>query len=313
VPYDETVEIELFDWNLIATNDRDGAERKVQDLQQRFDEQQKTLNKLNTQLQELIEAKKRHEDELLEKFRHVLNSKKAKIRDQMRLLSTAKVDRTTGKLRKTALIGNVLSHITAKKVRTTRAGSDTPAPAGRLARKAGKRKAVIDEDVNEEVYQEPKMADEDTDTDRDITHTPDQNTSETETDEGEGQGSEDKPQSAKSKLASHSQAKARSPSAAAPARKTTTRASTSRRPADDESSDSGFEAAPMSQSQSSRVKVSQVSHSHERQKTPPELPPKRELPFGNGRQVGKIAATPAANTKKKEAPVIDDDETDDEL
>jgi len=96
--------IELFDWNLIAANDRDNAERRVQDLQQRLDEQQKTLNKLNAQLQELVEAKKRHEDELLEKFRHLLNSKKAKIRDQMRLLSTAKVDHTTGKSRNTASI-----------------------------------------------------------------------------------------------------------------------------------------------------------------------------------------------------------------
>jgi len=95
--YDENVEIELFDWNVIAIAGRDDSERKVQDLQQRFDEQQEALDKLNTQLQELVEAKKRHEDELLEKFRHLLNSKKAKIRDQMRLLSTAKVDQTTGK------------------------------------------------------------------------------------------------------------------------------------------------------------------------------------------------------------------------
>lgn len=81
---------------MLAANDRDDAERKAQDIQERFHDQQKTLDKLNIQLQELVEAKKQHEDELLEKFRHLLNSKKAKIRDQMRLLSTAKVDQATG-------------------------------------------------------------------------------------------------------------------------------------------------------------------------------------------------------------------------
>jgi hypothetical protein len=58
----------------------------------KFREQQETVSKLNAQLEELIDAKANHETELLEKFRDLLNEKKAKIRDQQRLLATAKVD-----------------------------------------------------------------------------------------------------------------------------------------------------------------------------------------------------------------------------
>jgi len=192
-------------------------------------------------------------------------------------------------------------------VRTTRGGSDTLAPAEKTRRKAGKRKATINDDVDEEIYQtqEPKMANEDTDTDPDVTHTPDQHTSENETDDGEDSATG--PQS--SRPQAPSQAKAQSPLPSA--KKVTTRTSAPRKPADDESSDSGFEAAAASQSQPSRVKASQASQP--KQKTPPELPPKRELPFSKGRQLSNAAITPATTTKKKPAPVIDDDETDDEL
>jgi len=47
---------------------------------------------LTKQLDDLLEAKKEHEDLLLEKVALLLNEKKLKIRDQQRLLSTAKVD-----------------------------------------------------------------------------------------------------------------------------------------------------------------------------------------------------------------------------
>ena len=67
-------------------------EIEVQALSIKYDEQSKTIEKLNQQLEDLIQAKKEHEDALLEKFRELLNSKKLKIRDQQRLLAGAKVD-----------------------------------------------------------------------------------------------------------------------------------------------------------------------------------------------------------------------------
>ena len=67
-------------------------EGEVQDLSARYDEQSKTIQKLNEQLEDLIQSKKTHENALLEKFRELLNTKKLKIRDQQRLLAGAKVD-----------------------------------------------------------------------------------------------------------------------------------------------------------------------------------------------------------------------------
>lgn len=52
---------------------------------------------LQEQLDEFIKAKADSERELLEKFRLLLNSKKLKIRDQQRLLASAKIDPVAGK------------------------------------------------------------------------------------------------------------------------------------------------------------------------------------------------------------------------
>jgi len=94
--YDDTAELGLFDWNILALAERDAAEGLVSSMKHDHVKQQQDVADLRRQLQQLVEAKKHHEDELLEKFRLLLNSKKAKIRDQKRLLSTAKVDRATG-------------------------------------------------------------------------------------------------------------------------------------------------------------------------------------------------------------------------
>jgi len=76
--------------------ERDAAEGLVSSMKHDHVKQQQDVADLRKQLQQLTEAKKHHEDELLEKFRLLLNSKKAKVRDQKRLLSTVKVDRATG-------------------------------------------------------------------------------------------------------------------------------------------------------------------------------------------------------------------------
>lgn len=55
-------------------------------------DQQKTIADLTTQLDDLVKAKKSHQDEMLRKFAALLNTKKLKIRDQQRLLAHAKVD-----------------------------------------------------------------------------------------------------------------------------------------------------------------------------------------------------------------------------
>lgn len=58
-------------------------------------EHQKTIDDLTAQLEDLVKAKKSHQDEMLRKFAALLNTKKLKIRDQQRLLAHSKVDPTT--------------------------------------------------------------------------------------------------------------------------------------------------------------------------------------------------------------------------
>ncbi|KAI4191698.1 MAG: hypothetical protein LQ350_008744, partial [Teloschistes chrysophthalmus] len=58
-------------------------------------EQTKVADKLRAQLEDLISAKQEHEDAILQKCAVLINEKKAKIRDQQRLLATAKPDPET--------------------------------------------------------------------------------------------------------------------------------------------------------------------------------------------------------------------------
>lgn len=89
---DESQELDITGWAGIAVERGDGLDREVQDLTSRYEEQSKKLEKLNNQLEDLIKAKREHEDSLLQKFRELLNTKKLKVRDQQRLLASAKVD-----------------------------------------------------------------------------------------------------------------------------------------------------------------------------------------------------------------------------
>jgi hypothetical protein len=90
--YKEDQEIELFEWCGLAVQSTSQLANELASYKARFKEQQGTISRLNAQLEDLVAAKASHETELLEKFRDLLNEKKAKIRDQQRLLATAKVD-----------------------------------------------------------------------------------------------------------------------------------------------------------------------------------------------------------------------------
>jgi hypothetical protein len=72
---------------------------------------------LKNQLEDLITAKTTHEAELLRKFCLILNEKKAKIRDQQRLLASAKVD-----LAKVRAVQTGEMPVMAKKVKESRPG-----------------------------------------------------------------------------------------------------------------------------------------------------------------------------------------------
>ena len=75
----------------------DALETSIQTLTSQLTEQKQTIEQLEQQLEDLIQAKKAHEEELLGKFALLLNEKKLKIREQQRLLAGAKVDPNAAK------------------------------------------------------------------------------------------------------------------------------------------------------------------------------------------------------------------------
>lgn len=59
---------------------------------------EETIAKLNAQLENLVQAKNDHDDQLIAKFVQLLNEKKLKIRNQQRLLASANIDTSKGRL-----------------------------------------------------------------------------------------------------------------------------------------------------------------------------------------------------------------------
>ncbi|KAL8664582.1 MAG: hypothetical protein Q9168_007881 [Polycauliona sp. 1 TL-2023] len=86
--------INVLDWANTAVLRAENLEIEARAIRQKLVEQTGLAQKLNQQLEHLIQSKKEHENALLEKCALLINEKKAKIRDQQRLLATAKVDPT---------------------------------------------------------------------------------------------------------------------------------------------------------------------------------------------------------------------------
>lgn len=93
---DDAQAIQLFDWTGLSVARVDALEQQILSLTERYRIAEDTINKLNVQLEKLIQAKSEHEDQLISRFVQLLNEKKLKIRNQQRLLASAKVDPTKG-------------------------------------------------------------------------------------------------------------------------------------------------------------------------------------------------------------------------
>ncbi|KAK5131344.1 hypothetical protein LTR08_001010 [Meristemomyces frigidus] len=89
-------EIDIFGWTCTAVASADALRDQLETLQTSVSSQQEQVAKLRQQLNDLVNAKKEHEDELLKKFATLLNAKKLKIRNQQRLLAGAKIDPEAG-------------------------------------------------------------------------------------------------------------------------------------------------------------------------------------------------------------------------
>ncbi|KAE8375878.1 hypothetical protein BDV26DRAFT_266802 [Aspergillus bertholletiae] len=90
---DDQQAIQLFDWAGIATVRASTLENRFTSLLSRYRSAEDTIRQLNRQLEQFVSAKAQHEEQLIANFVQLLNEKKLKIRNQQRLLASAKVDR----------------------------------------------------------------------------------------------------------------------------------------------------------------------------------------------------------------------------
>ncbi|OIW27462.1 hypothetical protein CONLIGDRAFT_431423 [Coniochaeta ligniaria NRRL 30616] len=89
---DEDQGLDLFDWCGTALASKKAIKADLEAANAKAQELENAVKELKDQLEELIEAKKADESELLVKFRDLLNEKKVKIREQQRLLMANNAD-----------------------------------------------------------------------------------------------------------------------------------------------------------------------------------------------------------------------------
>ncbi|MCJ1377190.1 hypothetical protein MMC17_000282 [Xylographa soralifera] len=95
---DDDQEIDTIAWLKSAICHADNLEGEITELSNKFREQSEVVKKLNLQIENMIETQQQYVSSSLERFMVLLNEKKLKIRDQQRLLATAKVDSKKGRL-----------------------------------------------------------------------------------------------------------------------------------------------------------------------------------------------------------------------
>ncbi|KAK0741706.1 hypothetical protein B0T21DRAFT_118638 [Apiosordaria backusii] len=122
--YKEDEEVQLFDWCGAVALEREKFQETMAAETAKATDLEVRITELRNQLDELTQAKKDREAEILEKFCDILNEKKVKIREQQRLLSTARPDPSNHTI--AARVAQVSSSQEDRK----------PAPSRRAKRKA---------------------------------------------------------------------------------------------------------------------------------------------------------------------------------
>jgi hypothetical protein len=89
-------EIDIFGWAGTSVAKATALEEEISSLKAKYESAMESMKKLTAQLEDLTVAKEKHEEQLLGKCVLLLNEKKLKIRNQQRLLASAKVDPAKG-------------------------------------------------------------------------------------------------------------------------------------------------------------------------------------------------------------------------
>jgi len=82
IPSNDEVEVELWQWLDETCKEKDESQFKLRVAEDQLKKQLDMVGQLTSQLQDLIAAKKEHEDALIVRFQLLLNEKKQKLRDQ---------------------------------------------------------------------------------------------------------------------------------------------------------------------------------------------------------------------------------------
>jgi hypothetical protein len=139
LPLDEEFELDAFDWVRASAMAHAQTLQQLAGLNASVNNEQDAMVKLNAQLHELIKTKNETETQMLQQFMALLNEKKRKIRDQGRLLASAKVDASLGEPCLSGQRATSNNSPTATTVHATRTGTTTkPRKAG--ASRTSKRK-----------------------------------------------------------------------------------------------------------------------------------------------------------------------------
>jgi hypothetical protein len=84
--------VELYDWCGLTILSKDKMGRELAELKAQLKAKDAEAKKISEELTQMVKLKNDHEHNLIEKFSLLLNEKKLKIRDQQRLLASAKID-----------------------------------------------------------------------------------------------------------------------------------------------------------------------------------------------------------------------------
>jgi septal ring factor EnvC (AmiA/AmiB activator) len=106
LPVDEDEEVSIFDWTAETIVSKQRQETLLQSV---IDDRDAKVKQLESQIEDLVEAKKSYEEEVLQKFCLLLNEKKAKIRELQMIIA----EQFTGSgkcLSSLYTLGNLLDH-----------------------------------------------------------------------------------------------------------------------------------------------------------------------------------------------------------
>lgn len=176
LPLDQEFGIDPIEWAALAAEAHSQALKEITDLKRKLDDNQGTIDKLSAQLEDFIHTKDEEEKIMLHQFMELLNEKKRKIRDQQRILSTAKVDKITA------------TAVQASREETRKAGpsrqSKRKAPAKKKTTQQGSESDADQMEIDQVKSEEQESEDEDENAGSTGAATPDRE-SENETDDEE--------------------------------------------------------------------------------------------------------------------------------